>query len=113
MYRLANRPTRYDKNVWSYIFMMVKKLKSQMKAHFLVPRNSIFIIEFLTTFKLAFDTINIHVGIGMWVLPFFVRYTLATTLHSRTSASTHMDPAVASVSIAEPLIQKKVLRSYL
>lgn len=59
-YRLANRSTCYDETVSSKISKMMKNIKSQMKAHFSDPSDSISIIDFLTTFRLACNINRIH-----------------------------------------------------
>lgn len=60
VYRLANCSTCYDKTVSSYIAKIVETVKLQMKAHFLDHIDTILIIDFLATSKLARDTRHIH-----------------------------------------------------
>lgn len=66
-----------------------------MMVHFLDPDNTISIVGFIDTFKLACDTDNIHEGAELLVLLFFVEITLATSLNSCMSAAAHINPAVA------------------
>lgn len=58
------------------------------------------------------DTNNIHESATIWVLPFFVKNALATTLCSHTSVSADNTLDISSNSTAKTLIQKKHLWSY-
>lgn len=110
-YRLANRSPRYDDTVSSYVAKLVKKIKSQMKAHFFDPKDPIFIIGFLATFELTCDTNKIHEGAAMWVLPHFVKETIANALNSRMCAEDRTAPLVATVR-HDKIRHQKLLRSY-
>lgn len=48
----------------------------------------------------------------MWVLPFFVKNALTTTLNSPMSSAAHINPDIASVNTTEVLLLKKLLRAY-
>lgn len=56
----------------SYIPKMTNKVELQRKVYFFGASNSISIIGFLTTFKLACDTNNIHEGAAMWVVNYLL-----------------------------------------
>lgn len=81
-YRLANRSTCYDETMSSYIFKVVKEIKSKKKAHFFDPSNSISLIGFLAIFQMACDSNNSHGEAAMWVVPYFVKNVSAITLKS-------------------------------
>lgn len=49
----------------------------------------------------------------MFLFPFFVKNGLATIGNSRMLAAAHINPFSASVNTTEPLIQNKLLQSYL
>lgn len=68
-----------------------------MKEQLFDPSNSISIIEFLTTFNLVCDTSHNHERAAMWLLSFFFRKILATTLNSSISAAAHINMIVAPV----------------
>lgn len=87
---------------------MVKKFKSQMMAHFFNPSDPDSTIEFFPTFKLSCDTNNVHENADMW-MPFFVKNALAKILNSRMFAAACINPVVASVDTADPLIQNNIL----
>lgn len=82
-YRLTNRSPRYDYTVLSYFAKLVKKFKSQLKAHFFDPEYRISIIGFLRTIELPCDTNKTHDGPAMWVLLQFVKENIANALNSR------------------------------
>lgn len=67
-YQLTNRPSKNDDTVSSYISKVVKNMHSQMKAHFMDPKNFVLIIGFLATLKFACDINNIHEVTDIWVL---------------------------------------------
>lgn len=48
----------------------------------------------------------------MWLVPFFAKNVLASTLNICVSVAVYITPAVASVKIIVLLIQKKLLPSY-
>lgn len=81
-YRLFNRPSWYDKTVSSYVAKLAAKVKSQLKPHFFISRDSISIIGYLATFKLAYDTNHFHERVAMWMQPNFVQERLANFLNS-------------------------------
>lgn len=83
-----------------------------MKAHFFDPINPISIIGFVATFNLACDTNAIYESAAIWLLPFFVKNILATTLNSRMPTAAYINLVAASVSTTEPLIQKHSQRQY-
>lgn len=72
-YHLVNRFACYNKTMSSYIFKMVKPVKSQKKEHFLYPSNRIPIIKFRATLNLLYDTNNIRDRAAKWLGPFFVK----------------------------------------
>lgn len=111
-YRFANSSTRHNKAVLTYIFRMVMKVKSQVKAHLLDPSDSNSIISFLTTFKLAYETDCIRDVAVMRVLSFSVKYVLSMMLNSYMSASTQIAVVFKSVNTVKPMTQKKPLCSY-
>lgn len=80
---------------------MVKKVKSQMKAPFFNLKEPIFIIGFLTTFKLACNTDNIRDGAAMRLVPHYVNETLANELNSRMCATDKSSPITSSVRNVE------------
>lgn len=61
-YCRANYSVRYNETQLSYILKMVKKAKLRMRAHLFDPSDSISIIGFLATLKLACDNSSIHEG---------------------------------------------------
>lgn len=81
-HRRANRSPFYYDSVSGYIAMLVKKVKLQMKAHIFDPKDPISIVGFLATFKLVYDTNNIHEKAAMLVLPNYVNNTLDSALNS-------------------------------
>lgn len=60
----------------------VKKVKLQMKAHFLHPMDLISIIRFLATFKLAYKSKNIHEYTLLRVLAHYVTDSFADAQNS-------------------------------
>lgn len=86
---------------------MLKKVKSQVKAHLSDRSDSISIISFLSTFRRACDANHIHEEAAMRVLSFFVKNTFATTIDSRMSAAPHIAPVFATVNTVEPTTQKE------
>lgn len=48
----------------------------------------------------------------MWVLLLIIEKAVTMIVSNRMSAAAQITPVVASVDTAEPLIQKKLLRSY-
>lgn len=75
-YRFENHSLRYDKTDSTYIAKIVKKVKSQMKAHLCNPKDRIYLIGFLATLKHACDTNRNYEGAAVWVLPDYVLGTL-------------------------------------
>lgn len=61
-YRQANKSRKYEEYVPSYIAKLIKKVQSQMKAHFFDSKDSISIVGFLDTFKLPCDANRIQEG---------------------------------------------------
>lgn len=59
-YRLANKSSKLDETVSSYIDKLVKTVKRQMMAHLFEPMDTISIFGFLATSKLACDWNGIH-----------------------------------------------------
>lgn len=76
-YSLADRPSRYDDTLPSYIVVSVKKVKLQIKAGFFNPKGPIFITGFLATLNFACHLNKIHKGAAMWALPHYVQESLA------------------------------------
>lgn len=62
---------------------------------------------------MAGDNNRIHEEAAMWVLPFFGKHALPSTLNGRMSQTTHIASVVASLYTAEPTTQKNPLCSYL
>lgn len=89
--------------------MLVKRVKPQMKAHFISADNSMKIIGFLAFFELACGTNHFHEGAAMWVLPHFVYEALADAPSSRTYAEKSFAPFAALVCNQEPR-SRKLLR---
>lgn len=77
-----------------------------MKAHFLIPRDPIFIIVFLATFKFACDASRTNERAAMWRLSFFVENSLVLILNIHMSAAVNIAPAVAFVHSTKHLRQK-------
>lgn len=91
---------------------MVKEIKSQMKAQFFYLSISIYIIDFLATFKRACDINRFHEGAAMGVFS-FINSALSTTSRNGMSAATHTAPVVASMNTIKSTTQKRLLSSYL
>lgn len=68
--------------VFSYTAKLVKKVELHRKAHFLIPKDLISIIEFLTTFKFACGTNHLYQEAAMWILRHFKHETLASARNS-------------------------------
>lgn len=84
-----------DETVLRFIANLVKKVKSQMKPHFLDQKGPIFITGILVTFKLACVGNRIRDGAAMWVLPQYVIETLENALNS-DMCSTDISSSVAT-----------------
>lgn len=91
---------------------MVKKGKSQMKAHVFSTSDPVSIICFFAPFEHACDTTHFQEWAAMWVLPFFVKGALAPTLNNFMSAATNITSANSFVRSTESLRQKKLLGFY-
>lgn len=83
-----------------------------MDAHFFDFSDPVSSIGFLTTFKLVCDTNKIQKRVPIWILSFFAKNKLESTLCSRLSAATDIAPSVAPVLSAEPLRESLLLQSY-
>lgn len=79
----------------SYVAKFVKKIKSQTKAQFFYPKDTVSISGFFSTLKLECDKIRIHEGAAKWVLPQFVKDTVASALSSHTGAEDLTAPLTA------------------
>lgn len=66
-YRLVNKSGKYDKALLACIARIVKKIKSEINAHFFDSKDSISNIGFIATFNLASDNNRIHDEAAMWV----------------------------------------------
>lgn len=89
----------------------MKKLSSQMRAHFFDRKTRISIIGFLTSLKLLCDMNNIHRYVSMWVLPYYLKETLANALKSHICENYCLSAFPASVRNEEPE-SGKILPSY-
>lgn len=83
---------------------MVKKVKSQLKAHVFDPSSSIYIVWFCATSKLSCDTNDIYESAAMWILPFLIKNTLETKLNRHISAAASITPVFTSVNSTETLL---------
>lgn len=83
-----------------------------MKAHFFDPKDSISVIKYLATFKLAWDNNSIHEGAVIWVLLRYVSETLAKALNSCMCATNRYFSFAALVRNVENWAPK-LLRSYI
>lgn len=83
-----------------------------MKEHYLDFKESIFIISFLATFKLACNTNRTQEGAAMWVLPHYLHETIANALKSRMCSEHRTNQIIASVCNRDTR-SHKLLRSYL
>lgn len=68
--QFAINSIRYDETFSSYISNIVNKIKVQMEGCLFDPSDSLYIISFPGTLKLAWNTNRIHEGAAMWVLSF-------------------------------------------
>lgn len=68
-----------------------------MNAHSSNPKDLISVFDFFATLKKAFDTNNIHEGTVVWILPNYVKGTLANALSSRICAEDRLSIIDASV----------------
>lgn len=97
-------------------WFLVMSLNSQRELNHKLRRTSatkkslIFIIGFMTTFRLACDTNYIHKEAVIWVLPHFVHENLANVLNSCMCADDKPTPFVALKRSQEPR-SRKLLRS--
>lgn len=82
-----------------------------MKTHPFNPKNLIYIIEFLATFKMACNTNDIFEGVAMWVLPHFVHKRLGKTFNSCMCAENRLASLAASVR-NQKRFSRKLLRLY-
>lgn len=110
-YRLANRSPRYGDTISNYFASFVKKIKSQVKAHFFDHKDPISIMRFLATFKLPCVTNKIHEDVTIWGLPHFVKESIANASNSRMCAEDRTAPFSATVRHDEIRL-RKLLRSY-
>lgn len=89
-----------------------KNVRLQRQAYFLNRSDPITIMGFLAIIKLAEDNKNNHGVAAMCVLPFFGNNVLVRTLNSRLSTAPYFTLVLDAANTTEPLIQKKLLRSY-
>lgn len=82
-----------------------------MIAHLFDPKDSIYIIGFLATFKLACHIDRIHEGETVWLVFHYVNETHANALNSRTCADGKSSTIAALVRNGDNR-SRKLLRSY-
>lgn len=75
----------------------MKNAYSQIKKHFLDPKNPSSIVEFLATVKLICSSNKIHEGAARCVLPHYVQDIFANALNSRMFAKNRLAALAASV----------------
>lgn len=107
----ANSSPRYDDTILSYVSKLAEKVNLEIEAHLFVAKDRIFVIEFLTVFKLPCDMKNIHEDVVMWLLHYYVQKTPANTLNSRICAQDRLASLAASVRNEQPR-SSKLVRSY-
>lgn len=90
---------------------MGKNVKSQMNALFFDTKATIYVLRFLTTFKIASNTNRIHEEAVMCILSHYVSETLATALDSLMCTTDKSSSVAASVRNADTGFSK-LLRSY-
>lgn len=95
-YRLANFSSRYNDVVSSSVAKIMKKVKSQIKAHFFDPKDPISIVGFLATFKLPCDMDKIHEGATMRILSNFVKKPIGNAQNSRMCTESQSGPLAAT-----------------
>lgn len=86
-YRLNDCLPRYGDPLFHYIPKIVKKLRSQVKIYSFDSKNSVSILGFGTTFKLACNADCIHKSAIMWSMPHFVPGHVASSLNNRVVQS--------------------------
>lgn len=109
-YRLSDRSPRYNDTVSRYIAKLVKKAMSQMKAYFSDPKDPIFVIVILATFKFVCNSNKIHERAALLVLPHYVQGSLANKLISCMCAENWLVTLPASVRNKQHK-PRKLLRS--
>lgn len=87
IYPRAELWTKYNETVSSYIAEMVRKDKSQMKAHLIDSNDLISIIWLLAKYKLVCDTKSIQDWAAMWGAPHYVIGMLANAPNSIVCAT--------------------------
>lgn len=84
----ANKLTKYGATVFRYFAKIVKKVSSKMKAHLFNPKDLIFLIKFLATFKLACGTNHVHEKVAIFVMPHYIKKTVGNACNSRVFRKT-------------------------
>ena len=86
-YRLVNTSPAYNNAMSKKVHSYIRSLGTQLAQTKFDPSNGIGVLAFLTNFKRACDSIAIHEGIAMWLLPHFVKGPTSQSLHARITAS--------------------------
>lgn len=81
---LANKSTKRNETVSSYVIEMVETVTSRMKAHLFDPKASICIIGFFATFRLSCDTNRLSEWATLQASPRYVDETLANELNKQS-----------------------------
>lgn len=110
-YRLPDKSTEYGETVQNCIAKMVRKTKLQMRTNSFTPKDPIFLIGFLATFKLACIIYSIHEGVAMLVVPHNVNESLSNAAKHNMCDTDRSPPISASVRKLDRR-SRRLLRSY-
>jgi len=86
-YRLVNTSPAYNNAMGKKVYSYTRSLGSQLAHTKFDPSNGIGVLSFLSNFKRACDSIALHEGLAMWLIPHFVKGSTSQSLHSRITAS--------------------------
>lgn len=94
--QIVDKSKKNDGTVFSYIAKLINKVKSQMKAHSVGPKDPINIVRYLSTFTSACDTDLTRKVIAMLVQPHYVKTKLENKLDSCLFA-THQSSTITAI----------------
>lgn len=109
-YRLSNHPLRNDDSACHYIPKIVQDRCFQMMTHNFDLTDTLLVVRFLTSFKLARDASHVHKGATMRVMTHFVADHVASSLNEHTVQSENTKGFTITTNSNRATLQATILR---